>query len=417
MGKRLARDQYFIMTRESTEELLRAQGKSVADCIGECEVTTGRLLQADLVISGRLTTLGRRLALSMRLLSTEDGQLLGSATAEGESPEKLADATDAAVHELLGALVSQPADGGPGARPQRLAGKGIVVVTSEPAGATIVVDGRDRGHSPLSLELDPGQHRVELRAEGFQLASRVVVVRSEGVEKVHLSLERQRGRLSVSADQKARCEAGGQSFGVARNGMELVTVPVGRVTVRCEAQGFAAVSETVPVQQGQLAQARLKFGAALPVQDAAEASGDESMVGKTLLPRSYGVDFGYMEAVQSGFAGRGYLRILGIQAEARLEFANLGPDVPSPPSSATASRSASRRWPMASSTPTRSIVGAQMTPRRTCSCSATASPRGTGPCRARSRRAWAATSWASPSSSGSASTARTSRTPRRVTLV
>jgi len=39
--------QLFVMTRESTEALLQANGKTMADCTGECEVEVGRKLGAD----------------------------------------------------------------------------------------------------------------------------------------------------------------------------------------------------------------------------------------------------------------------------------------------------------------------------------------------------------------------------------
>lgn len=53
------------MTRESTEMILQQFGKTLADCTGECEVETGRKLGADYVISGRITKVGTRLALTL----------------------------------------------------------------------------------------------------------------------------------------------------------------------------------------------------------------------------------------------------------------------------------------------------------------------------------------------------------------
>src|SRR5258707_9825773 len=48
----------FVMTRESTVLLLKAQGKKLESCEGECELETGKMLGADYVISGRRTTVG-----------------------------------------------------------------------------------------------------------------------------------------------------------------------------------------------------------------------------------------------------------------------------------------------------------------------------------------------------------------------
>lgn len=54
-------------------------------------------------------------------------------------------------------------------------GLGWVAVTTEPAGATLLVDGQERGISPATLAVTPGSHTLEARLEG-QTASRSVEV-------------------------------------------------------------------------------------------------------------------------------------------------------------------------------------------------------------------------------------------------
>ncbi len=51
----------------------------------------------------------------------------------------------------------------PAAAPESL---GTLSVQTNPAGATVVVDGQQRGASPLSLQLKPGRHVVELVTDG-----------------------------------------------------------------------------------------------------------------------------------------------------------------------------------------------------------------------------------------------------------
>jgi hypothetical protein len=57
----------------------------------------------------------------------------------------------------IGWFCSRPA---PGPAP----GEGELVVTSRPAGATVVIDGSERGATPLTITLDAGPHVVEVRA-------------------------------------------------------------------------------------------------------------------------------------------------------------------------------------------------------------------------------------------------------------
>ncbi|MBS2024464.1 MAG: hypothetical protein JST92_18850 [Deltaproteobacteria bacterium] len=90
-----------VMSRENVLVLLSSSGKKLEDCAALCEVETGRLLGADLVVSGRMTKVGRRYKLTLRVHATGEGVLLASAQASGESVEQLDDETGKAVNKLL----------------------------------------------------------------------------------------------------------------------------------------------------------------------------------------------------------------------------------------------------------------------------------------------------------------------------
>jgi hypothetical protein len=91
----------FVMTRESTEEILAANGKTLTDCAGECEVQTGRLLGADYVVSGRFAVVGSRITLALRLHRTGDARLLGSEEALAYNIDQLVDQTEPTVIALI----------------------------------------------------------------------------------------------------------------------------------------------------------------------------------------------------------------------------------------------------------------------------------------------------------------------------
>src|SRR5438270_2419504 len=76
-----ARPSARLMTRDNMLVLLGE--KDMASCEGRCEVETGRLLGADLVISGELTRFGNSYKLSLRLHETRQGELLSAALASG----------------------------------------------------------------------------------------------------------------------------------------------------------------------------------------------------------------------------------------------------------------------------------------------------------------------------------------------
>jgi len=93
-----------VMTRENVLVLLQASGKTLEECLGECEVETGRKLGADLVISGDILRVGTSFKLDLRMHETKEGQLLAGVAASGKSVDELDADTARAVTELMGAL-------------------------------------------------------------------------------------------------------------------------------------------------------------------------------------------------------------------------------------------------------------------------------------------------------------------------
>lgn len=129
-----------IMTRENMTVLMQAGGKNLADCVGECDVDTGRNLGADEVITGELLKVGTSFKLDLKLHSTADGQLLAGAQASGKTVDELDEAMKATVTKLLTPLkakgmqpaVMAPAPPPAAARPN----------PSQPYKLIRVVDGR-----------------------------------------------------------------------------------------------------------------------------------------------------------------------------------------------------------------------------------------------------------------------------------
>src|SRR5438477_4458327 len=71
-----ARPAARLMTRDNM--LIMLGEKDMAACEGRCEVETGRMLGADLVVSGELTRFGSSYKLSLRLHETRQGELLSA---------------------------------------------------------------------------------------------------------------------------------------------------------------------------------------------------------------------------------------------------------------------------------------------------------------------------------------------------
>lgn len=93
---------------------------------------------------------------------------------------------------LMALALALGATGGVGAASDSSAQSATrLLVSSDPAGATVYVDGTLRGTAPLILErLEPGDHRVKVSKEGYLENSRLVSVRGGEAEAVEVRLTR-----------------------------------------------------------------------------------------------------------------------------------------------------------------------------------------------------------------------------------
>lgn len=86
-------------------------------------------------------------------------------------------------------------------KPQLVPGWGVVTVTSEPAGAQLLVNGAPRGVTPLQAEIMAGAHPVELRTEGFKpWTTDIQVKANEPLTLGPVKLGLPDGRLAVRSD-------------------------------------------------------------------------------------------------------------------------------------------------------------------------------------------------------------------------
>jgi len=139
-----------VITRENMLVLVQASGKSLAECEGECEVDTGRLLGADLVISGELLKFGTHYKLDLRLHDTREGRLLAGAHASGRSADELDEEVSAALNKLMAPLAAQrPPPAAPSNAP--------AAPTASPAPATAAapVYSSGSGSGPVGVPVSP----------------------------------------------------------------------------------------------------------------------------------------------------------------------------------------------------------------------------------------------------------------------
>jgi hypothetical protein len=129
---------------------------------------------------------------------------------------------------------------------------GGVHVASEPAGAAVLIDGQERGATPLDVPLPPGVHRIVLRREGYLDVSRELELHADQPatleERLPVDLARS-GVLSVSSSPPgAVVRFRGQVLG--QTPLSASAVLPGAGALELERPGFAPLAQSVFVRVG-----------------------------------------------------------------------------------------------------------------------------------------------------------------------
>lgn len=256
--------QFIILTRENILAML-PPGRRLADCEGDCEVETGRNIGADLIVTGEVLAFGAGLRVALRAHAVDSGKLVATIAASGATVEAL----ERPVLQAARALALKLPAGAPGlqvgvaARPPPAAPNrpidddtGFLVITSQPPGAQVQIDGVAVGVTPQQQELSVGPHTLRVGHALYHPDRRTVRIGPEGA-RLAVVLRPAHGGLRVDG---LRHLAGAQ---VRLNGEPVGRVPwaatqkaSGDYLLTVEAPCHAPFERRVTVRDGQTTRVR-----------------------------------------------------------------------------------------------------------------------------------------------------------------
>jgi TolB-like protein len=186
---RTAAPQLSVMTQQNIEVLIKGSGRTLADCEGQCAVDTGRLLGADLVISGRISKVGSRFSVSMQLHETSKGVLVAGSDGEAATEDDLLKVSAEVAERVLAKLARNVRR----RDPEQTASEGrigestkdvaltdadvLVKFESIPSGAVVQLDGALLCQStPCSKLVPRGLHETRMEREGWEPVTQPLVV-------------------------------------------------------------------------------------------------------------------------------------------------------------------------------------------------------------------------------------------------
>lgn len=158
--------------------LQEPKNKAVANCGGgpTCAVKTGKLVRADKVVFGTITSLGQNFALNLRLMDVSTGKEVA------REQSTISGNRDLLIPELRLAAYRLVA-------PDRIRGSLLIEIDVE--GVEIEIDGVKVGVTPLDKpveDLKPGSHVVVLKRPGFSQFQKEFVIKPFQTAKLKLEL-------------------------------------------------------------------------------------------------------------------------------------------------------------------------------------------------------------------------------------
>ena len=135
---------------------------------------------------------------------------------------------------------------------------GLVMVSSRPRAAGVMVDGAYRGESPLELNLKPG-HRYQIRLfkPGYLAATRSLEVESNAEHSLTVDLKPLTGTLIVQVDPSdAELLIDGRSKG---RGNQSIAISALAHTVEVRKSGYAGYSTRITPQPGMTQELKVKL--------------------------------------------------------------------------------------------------------------------------------------------------------------
>ena len=153
---------FSVIEQSQIQEIVEAQQYSLSDCTDEsCAVEVGKLVAAQQIILGTLSSIGGKFVLSAKIIDVESGTNISADSVESDNLAEMTGASKLLAFKLAG--LTYAGEGEVTIADQT----GEVLVQTDPSEAEIFVNGRRRGTSPELISNIPfGPARIEVRKDG-----------------------------------------------------------------------------------------------------------------------------------------------------------------------------------------------------------------------------------------------------------
>lgn len=232
---------FMVLERSQIARVLGEQGMSSSGLTDAQRLQLGRLLQAEVILTGEVSRFGSLVQMDARLVSVESGQVLVAEYASIDGYAKLRESVVGISKALEMKYLRR--------------WMGDLVVSVQPVEAEVYLGEQFVGKASLKAPLRignllEGRYSLKVLAAGYSTVSDTVSVVPRGLREVQVALKALPGSLRLSSDPAgAGVSVNGKRVGLAP--AKLDTLPEGRYHVEFSLPGFKSLARDVEVKSGQ----------------------------------------------------------------------------------------------------------------------------------------------------------------------
>ena len=245
---------YEVTSRQEVDKILQEQKFQNSGCTDQqCAAEIGRLLNADLML---LTEIlydknSKYISANLKLVSVETAKIQTAISKDGvvSTPTDILDKLSGYILELYRRDVSGST--------QSIAlpvnesipnGRGTLSINSDPMGAMIILDNKNEGLTPKTIEnVSAETHRLILTYEGFERAAQSITITADSVLEINQTLLPLTGNLSIVTDPPNAIIYVNNEF-IGNSPFQLDYLDVGSYFIKIEHEGYDKYVSKVDVQ-------------------------------------------------------------------------------------------------------------------------------------------------------------------------
>lgn len=232
---------FTVLERSQIAKIVGEQGMPASGLTEAQRLQLGRLLQAEVLLTGEVSRFGSLVQMDARLVSVETGQVLVAEYASIDGYGKLRESVVAISKALEMKYLRR--------------WMGDLSISVQPVDAEVYLEDQFAGKASLKEPLRignllEGRYALRVLAAGYSTTTDTVVVVPRGVREVQVALKALPGSLRLTTDPVgARVQVNGKEVGSSP--ARLDTLPEGRYHVAFALPGFRLLERDVEVKSGQ----------------------------------------------------------------------------------------------------------------------------------------------------------------------